>query len=88
VLAESAFDLLTLVDEVTAHRLHDHVWRQTRLWFLRNHHHDRQLSFPRDLLGRSQKVFDGIRVEIALVKRRWVSCIKQLARVPDLEVDA
>jgi hypothetical protein len=88
VLAESAFDLLTLIDEVTAHRLDDHVWRQTRLWFIRNHHHDCQRSFPRDLLGRSQKVLNGIRVEIALVKRRWVSGIEQLARVPDLEVDA
>jgi hypothetical protein len=79
VLAESAFDLLTLVDEVTAQRLRDHVWPQTRLWFLGNHHHDSQRSFPRDFLGRSQKVIDGIRVEIALVKRREVSIIKQLA---------
>jgi len=43
---------------------------------------------PRDLLSRGQKVLDGIRVEIALTKRRWVSRIKQLAGVPDLEIDA
>jgi hypothetical protein len=88
VLAKAAFDLLTFVDEVTAHRLHDHVWLQTRLWLLRNRDHDCQRSFSGNFFGRSQEVFDGIRVEVALTKRGWVSGIKQLAGVPDLKVDA
>jgi hypothetical protein len=36
-------------------------------------------SFSRDFLGRGQQVCDGIGVEIALVKRRRVSGISQLA---------
>jgi hypothetical protein len=38
-------------------------------------------------LGRSEKVIDGIAIEIAFTKRRRISCIEELAGVPDLEVD-
>jgi hypothetical protein len=43
---------------------------------------------PRNLLGRGQKVLDGIGVEVALMKRSRVSGIKQLAGVSDVDFDA
>ena len=87
VLAEPAFDLLCLIEEVPAHRLHDHFWRQTRLWLFRDRHHYRERLLPRNLLRRAQKICDGIIIEVALIERGGIAAIEELPGVSDLEVD-
>ena len=43
--------------------------------------------FPRNLLGRTQKICDGVVIKVALIEGRWISAIKELTGVSDFEVD-
>ena len=86
VLAKPAFDLLSLVNEMTADGLHDCVRRQTRLRVFRDRHDYREWLLPRNLLRCVQKVCYGTVIEVALIEWCRVPVIEQLSRVSDLEV--